>query len=108
MTDQDQPDVICLEERRLDRPALSIKKHSYCGHRYVELDAQTRMVHCRNCGALRDSFDVLLLYADRELRFYANDLSLKRQREELEVIVADLKRQARNARARLKRAKKKL
>lgn len=53
-----------------------------CKHERLELDENTRVVECLDCGDRFDSFDVLLMYANQERK-------TKRDIDRLEAAIAE-------------------
>lgn len=106
--DDDKPDnVIPLHP---ERPPLDVQraKPMGCYHRQVVVYEENREVRCQSCNALLDPFDVIMEYAERERRFhFASEYRKKKQRQ-LEERIESLKREERNTKARLKRAREKL
>ena len=86
-------------------PEITTRHGKYCTHRETEINAEQREVMCLRCGAKLDPISVLLTFARSrdQLRFTA-----RRKLEEinkLQATVDDLKRQERNAKARMRRFK---
>lgn len=106
-TDEKPDNVIPLHP---ERPPLDVKrsKPTGCYHRQVLVHEEPREVRCQSCNALLDPFDVIMEYAERERRFhFASEYRQKKQRE-LEQRIEALKREERNTKARLNRARSKL
>lgn len=86
-------------------PGLLPKERSYenrCRHRRLSIDQEHRLVECKECGAEVDPFDVLWDYAVNERQLY----NVEKRRKELYEELNRLKREERNTKARLRRAKK--
>jgi hypothetical protein len=79
----------------------------WCLHSFV-IDEKERTVHCKRCDADIDPFDAILYLAKRWDRVREATEHYASEQKRLEVSVADLQRQERNTKARLKRAKAKL
>jgi hypothetical protein len=87
-----------------DAPVRLRRPEGFCAHRHSELDGASRRVYCRDCGVEVDPFTVLEKLAnDYESFRVARDrmkADAKRASQELEGV----KRELRNAKARLRRA----
>ena len=86
---------------------LTREETAHCNHRRFNLNTESRRVYCRSCKQEIDPFTALLVFTN-EWTYYKDTLEreqaeLKKTRERLD----DLKRQERNAKARLTRAKRK-
>lgn len=82
------------------------KSDKFCNHLALEVIEHTRTVQCKKCKAVLDAFDVLWKsatkqknYLDWKGHYKAEEI---KAREELE----EVKRELRNAKARLQRARK--
>lgn len=86
---------------------LSVKrKPKYCKCVFVEVDIHTRSLKCRSCGATVDSFDWALSQC-QEWQVLENQRQLlKAEIKSSTKSLAETKRQLKNAKASLGRAKK--
>ena len=75
---------------------------AYCPHRQVQPDERTREVKCGKCGIKLDPFDALVMLARDWGLFEVARNASKKEAERLRGIIDELKRDERNARARLK------
>jgi hypothetical protein len=91
------------------KPSLEIvKRAGFCNHGSLLLHGNTRTVECKRCGAFIDPFDALMSEAHRHTNHWYHGERLEREvaarAEELEKV----KRQLKNAKAALARAKRRL
>jgi hypothetical protein len=83
------------------------EKH-FCSHLKVFVVEHSRCLECQLCGATIDPFDFLWKWANRRLNFHQTQQALKDESKALRVEIEDLKRQERNIKSRIKRAKAKI
>ena len=91
------------------RPGFEMKQRPfgrYCPCSYVCLDWERKMVECRDCGKVFEPFEWLNLIAMREINMVWKEKEIKQRMKETSKRLDDLKRQERNARARLNRLPK--
>lgn len=88
-----------------ERPLSSAPERSYCRHDRAQLDEEARRVHCRDCGCELEAFAVLLQLARASERYIRQRDHAAREARQVQQRVQDLKRQERNAKARLRRLK---
>jgi hypothetical protein len=107
MSDDDSEDYIDLEFK----PRLVVSNRTpisdLCRHPAINVDERERTIRCRQCESLVDPFDWIL----GQVRSACRDLGwikhLKTERGQLHAELADIKRQVKNAKAALRRARKK-
>jgi hypothetical protein len=63
----------------VSRSLKILKNDNHCSHIQVEVDEQTRTVHCSSCERVMDAFDYILGWAKQERRFEMEVEYLKRQ-----------------------------
>lgn len=73
----------------------------YCRHPHITIYRNTAVVECRDCKAWLDPVKVLEEYADNERALEYSRREVRRLREQLD----ELKREERNIKARIKRAR---
>lgn len=108
MTDGEVIELFTAADRARQNAPLTTKPPDYgkkfCRHERIDLARDNRRAYCRDCGEERDLFDVLERFASRFEHYIATlkeaQRSAKAAREEL----ADLMRQERNAKARVRKA----
>jgi hypothetical protein len=110
MTDDEEPpdNVVPLNPDR-DRPPLDVRNPAGgrpCRHSRVYVDEHRRAVECQDCEAPLDPLWVLTQYAYRERRFHFALQTLRQKKRELQKEIEELKREERNAKQRLRRARK--
>lgn len=105
--ENEDPKLVLLDLRqgpeRPPAPVFELIRHE-CRHIWeVEVDARERIITCKRCKERLDPFDVVLMLSSYEARLWGNLSFVRnacvRAHEELE----DLKRQIRNAKARIRR-----
>jgi hypothetical protein len=91
----------------IDEPELRIRRRHElkCQHRRTTVDEVTRSVECRDCGATLDATEILLEWAREWNKRWANATTLLRERDRLKKEIEDLKRQRRNIKAQIARAR---
>lgn len=101
--------VIDFARARKEATLLPARREGtrYCRHRNVSVDSHARAVWCRSCDAPLDPFTVLWQYANDERAFMHEDLDLRKQRDQLAEEVAQLRREEKNVKARIRRWEKK-
>lgn len=77
----------------------------YCAHAQMELDTERRRTYCRACEAEVDNFDALVKLAQEWETQQYRTAEATRQADDLEARVSELRREERNTKARLRRAK---
>lgn len=77
----------------------------YCRHPALYVVQESRHLECQLCGTIVDPFDFLFRWACRDYHLEITRKRLERQCRALTVELEDLKRQERNIKARIKRAK---
>lgn len=84
------------------RASLPIKKEKICQHKYVEVDIDEHELRCQQCKAKVDPFEFVLsmAYEERNQLWTRKKLkteveNLKKERDELERVVKNLKAQKR-------------
>lgn len=85
-------------------PVLQRHAPRACSHERSWVDPHARTVNCRDCGIALDPIDVLTEIAARRERVVYHGRRMRRAADYLEHEVERLKREERNAKARLKRA----
>jgi hypothetical protein len=105
-------DVISLADERAKRCDLDVKERDYtkpvCRHLRVLVSEDEHLVECRDCKAKLDPHRVLLGFAKEERHFYWSTNKARRELAKLHEALEDLRRLERNAKARLRRLRKKL
>lgn len=107
MSDEIPPDNVV--ELRPQPPTVEVVRGGgQCFHKQVTVDEQARKVHCARCGDEMDPFRALLDFAQR-MQLEGGWLKrLRTEKRSVATRVEELKREERNAKARLKRAHAKL
>ena len=80
----------------------------YCRHMRVELDEGARRCYCRECGEEVPAFDFLLKLSDEWHRYENSRKEAKRLAERAKEKLEDTERRERNAKGRLRTARRKL
>jgi hypothetical protein len=80
-----------------------VQGYSFCRHGRTLLEAEQRVVTCRDCGKTLDAFDVLLEYAQGERRWQSREAECRDAAKRLE----ELKSEERKVKARTKNASRK-
>ena len=76
-----------------------------CKHLSIEVSEKERTVHCTRCGCAVDPFDHILQCATNGERVVTEIAQLHRRRDELRESIANLEREEKNAKARLRAAR---
>ena len=98
--------------KKVIRPDFSRKlcltpkpREGCCNHSRVRVCQKTRMLKCQQCNAVIDPFDFMWEWANRDRRLEMDIKFLMKSIEKLRVELKELKRQERNIKARIRRAK---
>jgi seryl-tRNA synthetase len=91
-----------------ESPLESAPYGQECDHASVRLDREARAVRCKRCDATVDAYDHLLALAQKWSRMADWVKHARRERATLAGRIAELKREERRVKARLKRAMAKL
>ena len=97
------PDAEAIDH---DQPLRLVRKEGFCSHRRVELVSDSRRVFCRDCAAEVDAFDALLDIARVPERYIESRKAAKREARRAHSELDEVKRELRNAKARLRRAQR--
>ena len=98
-TKEDEPrDLTNFLYEQADRP--------FCHHSLVRVNEKDREVRCRACGAVVDPFDWMLSVARKETQLADNVKALRQEEKERRQNIEKLIQIERNAKARIRRAKK--
>jgi hypothetical protein len=93
-----------LPEVEGEYPTKEAKPPGFCSHRRTQFDKTSRRVHCIECGREVEAFTVLMQLAkDREQLDAHRDHTIRATRI-AEARLAEIKRQERNAKARMRKA----
>ena len=105
---EDGADILHLPDRE-GRPLVDASDRRRCPHLRTgrTVHAESRVVVCRRCGAQMEPIDVLLEIADSNASLVAWRKSLRKEGDALVERIETLKRDERNAKARLARAERK-
>jgi len=76
-----------------------------CKHRAIEVCEIDRVIRCTRCGCVVDAFEHILQVATDGEHIVTEIEKLHRQRDELRESVANLEREEKNAKARLRAAR---
>lgn len=109
----DSDNVITLvqpksEEEKLLNVVITDKKSTgqkYCKHNQTQISEANRTLICRQCGSMLDPFEVILDRARNGENIVSEIKSLYAKRDELRQAVANLEREEKNAKARLRAAR---
>jgi len=94
-------------EAKLDElPVRLSEKPRACDHRGSVVDASARTLTCRSCGVALDPIDVLSKLARSRESLVSQGVFLRRQVDSLRETVATLERAERNAKARIRNARR--
>jgi len=96
-----------LEAWKKSEPILEQMASVFCHHRRFNIDTSSRRVYCRDCGQEVDALSALMVFTTEWSHFESGLERMRSQKEELSARVEELKREERNAKARLARAKHK-
>lgn len=111
--DKDSDNVITLvqpksEEEKLLNVVITDRKNTgqkYCKHNQTQISEANRTLICRQCGSMLDPFEVILDRARNGENIVSEIKSLYAKRDELRQAVANLEREEKNAKARLRSAR---
>ncbi|WP_234262281.1 hypothetical protein [Klebsiella aerogenes] len=96
------------DEEKLLNITVTEKKdyrQQHCKHRAVEADEQHRLIKCLQCGCVVDPFQYVLQCATDGEAVVKEIQQLHNRRDELREAVANLEREEKNAKARLRSAR---
>lgn len=96
------------EEEKLLNVVVADKKSTvqkYCKHNQTQISEANRTLICRQCGAMLDPFEVILDRARNGENIVLEIKSLYAKRDELRESVANLEREEKNAKSRLRSAR---
>jgi hypothetical protein len=102
-----EPDNVIPVDFSADRPVMkTIRRHHHgCNHEHIEVDDVSRTVRCSDCGGLLDPVQAMLDLASRWDRADANLKSIDRERRRKETEIDAAKRELKNIKAKVARAK---
>lgn len=111
--DKDSDNVITLvqpksEEEKLLNVVITERKsigQKYCKHSQTQISEANRTLTCRQCGSILDPFEVILDRARNGENIVFEIKALYAKRDELREAVANLEREEKNAKARLRSAR---
>lgn len=90
-----------LESKRIQTKKVPFDET--CRHKFLWADEKLRALQCKNCKQVIDPFDFLWRWARGEEIVISQVAELERKRKQLYAEIEELKRQERNAKARLRR-----
>ena len=96
------------DEEKLLNVAVTDRKvyeQQRCKHRAIEVDETNRVIRCLKCGCVIDPFEHILQCAIDGEHIVTEIMQLHRKRDELRESVANLEREEKNAKARLRAAR---
>ncbi|EPU3945518.1 hypothetical protein ACB381_06120 [Klebsiella michiganensis] len=95
------------EEKLLNITVIDKKdyRQQHCKHRAIEVCETDRIVRCLNCGCTVDPFEHILMVATNGEHIVTEIEQLHQRRDELREAVANLEREEKNAKARLRSAR---
>ncbi|WP_395303417.1 hypothetical protein [Enterobacter sp. ECC-019] len=96
------------EEEKLLNVAITDRKSAgqkYCKHNQTQISEANRTLICLQCGSMLDPFEVILDRARNGENIVFEIKSLYAKRDELRESVANLEREEKNAKARLRSVK---
>lgn len=113
MMDDSSDNIIPLVQPRRDEAKLlnvivSDRKEyaqQRCKHRAIEVCETDRIIRCTTCGCVVDAFEHILQVATDAEHIVTEIEQLHRRRDELRESVANLEREEKNAKARLRSAR---
>jgi hypothetical protein len=105
---EDTAEVISLNERRKVSPGVGSRTNHKCRHSAFEIDERTGQVWCASCDALVEPILALIKIMNKETQMVYYDRKLHQEHDRLAESLEELKREERNAKARLRRLKAKL
>jgi hypothetical protein len=91
-------------EAEEDAPVKVRRRERFCRHHRFQLDATARRVYCGDCEGEIDAFDALKILADMFERVNGRYKHASAEAKRVEARLQELKRQERNAKARVRRA----
>lgn len=103
--DRDDSDIIDIEAARKRLADLDVRtrgKRRHCPHSSIAVYEDSRTVECRECETVIDPVDVILRFARKEMA-----LRQWEDRSEQRARIAELERQEKNVKARLRKAQRK-
>ncbi|HCL5343528.1 TPA: hypothetical protein N2G31_001454 [Salmonella enterica] len=96
------------DEEKLLNVSIADRKSTgqkYCKHSQTQISEVNRILICLQCGSMLDPFDVILERARNAENIVFEIKRLYAKREELRESVANLEREEKNAKARLRSAR---
>lgn len=96
------------EEEKLLNVVVTDRKSTgqkYCKHSQTQISEASRTLVCRQCGSMLDPFEVILDRARNAENIVLEIKSLYAKRDELRESVANLEREEKNAKSRLRSAR---
>lgn len=87
------------------RATMKIAPDTYCDHKYVELDEDTRQITCNECKKVIDPFEFVLGWAKEERRQIWNLQDLHRQIAERTLERDELLKEVKSLKGKRSRAK---
>lgn len=113
MSDETDNNIVQLvqpkrDEEKLLNVVITDKKSTgqkYCKHNQTQISEANRTLICRQCGSMLDPFEVILDRARSGENIVSEIKSLYAKRDELRESVANLEREEKNAKARLRSTK---
>lgn len=96
--------VDLMDARRLSSPVRERPRERFCRHERVELDGEARRVYCSDCKIEVDAFAALLNLSRHFVRWQTRYAQAARAAKQMEDQAAELKRELRNLKARVRRA----
>lgn len=97
----DDKNIIVLATHR-----VTLKRSGWCRHKPCTIDSDRRKITCNACEAQLDPFDVLLAVARDLDQYKASRAMYEKDAKRAFNRLEELKRQERNAKARLRRLSK--
>ncbi|MBU0516739.1 MAG: hypothetical protein KJ621_18440 [Proteobacteria bacterium] len=91
------------------KPKLRVKRRSYddCEHLPAELDPRLRTVRCLKCGLFLDPMQVLIELVNKHHPYWVNLQRAENEFKRLQKDLVEVRRELRNAKARLRRVQRK-
>lgn len=113
MSDNPENNIVLLvqpkrDEKELLNTDITDRKdyvQQRCKHRAIAIDEQHRLVKCKQCGCVVDPFQYVLQCAVDGEAVVKEITKLHNRRDELRESVANLEREEKNAKARLRSAR---
>ena len=97
----DETNLIQFELSKI--PARPSRTKDFCRHLYVVVCEKTRMLECDKCGQVIDPFDYMWEWANCDRNLAGQRDIMKKEIKRLNADLAELKKDERNTKARLKR-----